>query len=188
MTIINEENVNRGNAQKIKPWDYGVAKNACLGVAAIEADTGYILVDLSDTTNFPHLNTAAIILKSLQIETDIASSGVFTVLFGVVTEVDASNGSVNWFARVQLETAQSQGHPRVLRWPSGLNLRVTAGATPFLVTNIADSGDVLWQTDTVLTTPVGTVAPAAGDLVMKIDEISGTGNVDVFVEAEYDTI
>jgi len=190
MTIINEENVNRGNAQKIKPWDYGVAKHACLDLRAVAADTGYIIVDLSDTSGFPHRNDAAVILNSLHVEAEVLSSGVFSLLFGVLTEVDATNGSVSFFERIQMESAAGAIISLDKFWRAGLNLRVLADeSTPYLVTGLKHTANTTWQTDTALANPTGVnVAPASGDLVMFIDEVSGSGNINAFVEAEYDAI
>jgi len=43
----------------------GNTKWAFLRAAAVAADTGYILVDLSDSTNYPHTATGRIRLYSL---------------------------------------------------------------------------------------------------------------------------
>ena len=188
MTIINEEIVNRGNAQKVKPWDYGVAKHACLDVRAAAADTGYVLIDLSNITDYPHRNAAAIILNALHVEAEVLASGVYDILVGVITEVDATNGSVNWVARFQMETSVGGVISLDKFWRAGLNLRIDDEDTPFVITNLTDAGQTTWQSDTALTSPDGTVAPAAGDVVVKIDEISGSGTINMFIEAEYDAI
>ena len=111
---------------------------AVLGAEAVAASTAYVLVDLSDTTNFPHANTRAIVLHDLYLTGEKASTGIYDIWVGVVTEVDATNGSVDW---LQVWWCQdtvvllSMFHP----WQ---NTSLTAGGFPPASTSLAFS---TWQ-------------------------------------------
>ena len=70
--------------------------HAVLGAEAVAASTGYVLVDLSDTTNYPHSETNEAHLLGLTLSAETHSVGVFDIWVGVITEVDASNGTAYW--------------------------------------------------------------------------------------------
>jgi len=174
-----------------------------LGAEAVDASTGYVLVDLSDTTNFKHTGTAEIHLLGLVLTAEKASDGVYDIWVGVVKEVDATNGSVAWVQAFHMEAVgNSTDSTDRFAWqvdytlggrnPEGLNLAISSGALVYLVTNQAQNDNVTWQTDTGLASPVGagggtTGKPGAGDLVMWVEEVSGTGTIDFHVVALYET-
>jgi hypothetical protein len=173
----------------------GDALVAMVRDTAVVADEGYMIVDLSDTTNFPHTNTTNVRLYGLDISLELDSDGTGTgVLYiGVVTEVDATDGSVDWFLVYDLETFQQStdevtrlvDHPR---WPGGLDLTVSAGVTTKLLTATTDSGQVTWQTDVTLDSPYSSGSAAgAGDLVAFWDETADGASVDFAITAIYTT-
>ena len=134
---------------------------------------------------------------------------MYEIKIGVVDEVDASNGSVKWLRRIHLEAS---GNPtdstdRFVTYldftangasPDGLNLDVndTTAASEklyYVITNLEDDGQTTWQTDTGLASPAGgsggtTGRPGAGDLVMLIDEVSGSGTLSGTFAVRYYTI
>jgi len=173
---------------------------ASLGAEAVAASTPYVLVDLSDTTNFPHEMTNALHLLGLILHAEKASDGVFDIWVGVVKENDATDGSVEWVHVYHLEAsgnatdstdrfAQSidftlGGHDQ-----DGINLLIVGGATPHLATNQAQASNVNWQNDTDRASPVGsTTKPGVGDLVVWIEEVSGTGTIDFVLSAIYEAV
>lgn len=171
---------------------------ATLNVSAIAASTSYVLVDLSDATNFPHTDTTNVWLKKLIIDGEKDSDSEYDIKVGVVTEVDASDGSVDWIYVAHLEhtdnpTDSTDRFYKDPDWcqggdPRGLNCTVSGSATTYIVTNITDSGDTGWQTDTGLTSPAGSSAPGAGDLVVRVEsQAAGTGTIDATIIALYDT-
>lgn len=181
---------------------------AVLGAEAVAASTAYVLVDLSDTTNFRHKDTNAIHLQGLNLHCEKASDGVYDIWVGAITEVDATNGTAAWFHCFHLEAV---GNPvdSTDRFagsvdftfgganPDGVNLEVnaaTAGSEKlrYVVSNLTQAGNTNWQTDTGLASPVGaaggaTGKPGAGDLVVWVEKISGDGTIDFVISALYQT-
>ena len=163
----------------------------------LAATEGFVLVDLSDSVNFPHTETGKIRLYRLDVDIERgenAASGEFIVYIGVITEVDATDGSTKWIAVLHEETdAESTDNVarmfRSYKWDEGLDLEISAGVPVWGISNVGDSGSVTWQTDVALDSPVGDAssAPGAGDLVMLVSETGGTGSLSISVTVQYIT-
>lgn len=163
----------------------------------LAADEGFVLVDLSDNVNFPHTETGKIRLYRLDVDIERgenAASGEYIVYIGVITEVDATDGSTNWILVMHEETdAESTDDVarsfRSYKWDEGLDLEISGGALVMGVSNVGHSGDATWQTDVTLDSPIGDTsnAPGAGDLVMYVDETGGTGSISICVTVQYIT-
>lgn len=177
---------------------------ALMGAEAVAASTAYVLVDLSDTTNFPHRHTNSIHLQALHLDGDKASDGIFDIWVGVITEVDATNGSADWFHVFHLEaqdnaTDDQASFARTVDFtlgganPDGLDLTVLSDeSTPGFVTYSTQDGNTNWQTDTGLGSPAGaaggaTGRPGAGDLVFWVEEVTDSGTIDFMLSAQYFT-
>ncbi len=141
---------------------------ATLGAEAVAASTAYVLVDLSDDTNFPHASTETnwLNLLGLTMHAEKASDGVYDVWVGVITEVDATNGTAQWFHCFHLEavgnaTDSTDRFAQVVDFtlgggnPDGINCKITSGTSVYLVSNQEQAGHTNWQTDTGLASPVG---------------------------------
>lgn len=173
--------------------------SAVLNLEAIAASTPYVLVDLSDVTNFPHSKTGAIHLLGLILSTEKASDGIFDVFIGVVTENDGTDGTAEWAMCFHIEAI---GNPtdntdrliteidftRGGSIVDGLDLTVHSDATPYLVTNIEQADSANWKNDTARTCPAGTANPGVGDLVMLIEEVTDGGTLDLCINVQYEAI
>jgi len=177
-----------------------------LGAEAVSASTGYVLVDLSDTTNYPHSKTNQLHLLGLILSAEKAGDGVYDIWVGPVFEVDASNGSTTWVHCFHLEavgnpTDNTDRFAQAIDFtlggsnPEGVNCQVNSGGTGFtnFVGNQGHSGDGTWKTGTGLASPVGAGAgttgkPGAGDLVVYVEEVSGTGTIDFSLTAIYEAL
>jgi len=171
---------------------------AHLNVEGVAASTMYMLVDLSNTTNFPHVGTTEIHVLGIQASIEQKSDGAFDVYFGVVTELDATNGSAKFFYAIHSEGVQnptdSSGGQHIEvdftlggNNPNGIVCAVVSGATTRFVSNNVLSSSVLIQNDTALTNPIGTANPAVGDLVMYLEEVTDGGTLDCGVTVIYET-
>jgi len=168
-----------------------------LGAEAVAASTPYVLVDLSDVTNFPHSKTQELHLLGLILEAEKAADGAFDVWAGVVTENDATDGSVQWVHAFHLESVTNptdstdRAHTQVdftLGGANfdGINCAVVSGALPFFAGNQTQADNVNWQNDENRVSPVGsTTKPAVGDLVVWVEEVAGTGTIDFSLTALY---
>ncbi len=175
---------------------------ASLGAEAIAASTPYVLIDLSDVTTFPNPGTMGnetqhIDLLSLSIDAETHSTGVYDVWVGVVYENDATNGSVKFFHVWHLET-DTNATDSTTRFagqtdytgggsnPEGLNCRIISDAPVYFVTNQEQAGSTDWQNDVTIASSTGTaVASGVGDIVVWVEEVSGTGNIDFNITALY---
>lgn len=173
---------------------HGDTKIAVLRKADLAAEERFVLVDLSDSAQFPHTETGKIHLYAITLEAEKKADGRFIIYFGVVIEVDTTDGSTKWFAIVDLEHDQNptDATDRLLykfAWDGGIDLEVDTGALVNVVSNTGDVDETGWDTDVALDSPIGDTsnAPGVGDLVMLLEEPSGTGTVSVTVTVEYIT-
>lgn len=170
---------------------------AVLGAEAVAASTPYVLIDLSDSTNFPHTSTGSVRLLGLFLNAEKAS-GIFDVWVGVVTENDATDGSVTWLYRFDLQFLGAAGmEPKhyVVDFtlgganPEGANCAVISGATPRLISNQTQADNVNWQNDVNRASPAGsTTKPGAGDIVVWVEEVTDGGTLDFTLTAIYETV
>lgn len=161
----------------IFPKDRGVLVKYDIAVAAATTSTKTLVIDLSDTTNYPHEDTREINIIDLRVSVDKLAASTGTVKIGVVNFVNASTGSVTWFREFSSEknasnTASSEYIPSL---PSTIRTRVnstgnaTDGETPYILSNDTTLGSTTFQTDQVLPSALGTdTAPGRGDIVLEI--------------------
>lgn len=169
-----------------------------LGAEATDADTPYVLVDLSDTTNFPHDKTTELHLLGLILSAEKAGDGVYDVWAGVVTENDGTDGSATWVHVFHLEHVSNSTdstdrfHAQVDFTlgganPEGVNLNVTDGALTKFASNLSQANSANWQNDVNRASPVGsTTKVGVGDLVVWVEEVSGSGTLDWCLTAIYE--
>lgn len=170
---------------------------AALEKPDLAATERFVLVDLSDTVNFPHSETGRIRVYKISVDIERgenAANGEYIVYIGVVIEVDATDGSTKWSV-VMHEEVDDQATDGVAKrhyefgWNEGLDLEVSGGALVRGVSNAGDTDNVGWQTDVALDSPAGDAAsaPGAGDLVMLVEETGGTGSISICVTVQYIT-
>lgn len=163
----------------------------------LAADEGFILVDLSNTADFPHTEMGKIRLYSAFVDVERgedAASGEYLVYLGVITEVDATDGSTKWIAAMHEETDDEATDNRAkwfyrYAWPEGLDLEISGGVPVMGVSNAGHTDNVTWQTDVNLDSPIGDAASPSGvgDLVLFVDETGGTGSLSICVTVCYIT-
>lgn len=165
---------------------------------AVAASTPYLLVDLSDTTNYKHVSANGIRLYRIDANFE-RFDGTWDVWFGLCLENDATDGSGRWFHVLHLEAddqatddhSQRQLHLDFTDTPDGyLLLRATGGAADRTVSSTG-TGDVTWlQNDAAnLVDATGATNKSAGvgDLFIWAEEVSGAGTLDLCVSALYTT-
>lgn len=164
------------------------------GIEALTATTPYVLVDLSDTTNFPHVSTTGLHLLGLILSTEKAGDGQHDVWVGVVTENDATNGSATWvhcfhIEKVNNPTDSTDQRFMTADFGAGIDLTVISGALAGFASNLTQAGNVNWQNDTNRVSPVGsTTKPGVGDLVLWVEEVGGTGTIDFCLTVLYKSV
>lgn len=159
----------------------------------ISVTTRYVLVDLSDVSGFPHKNTDHIELLTLGIQAALDGVADWSMRIGYVLEVDADNGSVNFIDIKELFMDQSAPAPFPHYFADFRNPRTGRGISldptnPVVLSPDDVAGSTNWQTDVTLANPTGVnVAPGAGDLVIELQERSGTETLSFSVSALYGT-
>lgn len=148
--------------------------------------TTYILIDLTDTTNWPHKDTGELHINSIEINLDKAAASTTTVRLGVVNFVNASTGSVTWFSGIKsINNVSNTNSTFQFLFPDlGINTKVrpastpdTDGSTPYIISTETTSGSTAFQDDTAMPTIRSTtIIPKVGDIVMEIGK-SGTAIV-----------
>jgi len=147
----------------------------------IAATAGFMLIDLSDSTNWPHTNTHHIVLDKIIVATNPSTAFAGDIDFGFLTDVDADNGDFNIIGTVHLAQQAESSTNNFDFDVYGLDLELAEWFGP----TVAD--DATWQTDVNLQGPDGVVSfpSGAGDFVLKITRTGG--NVDVGVTVVYTT-
>ena len=143
----------------------------------VDTETAFMLIDLSDTTKFPHEDTGHIDLVFLTIQLDPDVNYAGDVELGFLTNVDGTNGDFNGILEVHLDKKTA---PLVVTLPlpfGGMSLETSHWFGP------TTANSTLFQTDTNLKGPDGTTTfPSGdGDLVMIVGNTAGEVSVGVTV-------
>lgn len=149
--------------------------------------TSAVLVDLSDTVNYPHRQTGAINVSSVRIDMGKVAATTGTLKIGVVTKVDTSSGSITWFFGHSFDRDITGTHITENSNYSDVSVRtrVVAGSCTYIVSNDKDTNSTVFQTDVNLPTTFGTdTAPGVGDIVFKYTA-NGTTAADINIELVY---
>lgn len=151
---------------------------------AVEAKTGYVLIDLSNATNYPHTEVNEIHVDWLAFSMlgDVSCEG--HVHIGFISAIDADKGTLISFVCkpadkiARASFVSRQYNPSAVRCKTAA---VLAGGGMKIV------DDTTFQNDVVLAGTYEAVIPAVGDLVMLIDRVAGSFDT-VSVAIGYHTI
>lgn len=149
-----------------------------LTTGSVSATTGFMLIDLSDTTNWKHVETGSLSLRAFMVTVD-PDGFTGSIQIGVLQNVDATDG--DFYQLLDWDfTNKTQGftHECVL------NDILPLGINNFGKINL---NDTVFNTATNLYGPTETVAYPSGngDLVMKITRTAGA--IRVFFRTAYIT-
>lgn len=153
--------------------------------AAVSASTQIIMVDISDTVNYPHPfgNAMAVSKVFLTANSMLGGSNISsgTMQLGVVTYVGNSTGTVEWFSGYSYYNTSS-GTINYNDFVAPMYTRTYVqkvvngdGVTPYFGTNSVTSGSSAYTVSKVLPTSLGTSSPPAiGDIILNINIFTGT--------------
>lgn len=143
-----------------------------LDSGSVSSQTACMLIDLSDTTNWPHTATGHIHLEYVTLQIDPSATYFGVIRLGFLTNVDTENGDFNQFVSIDMskksdlfvETINFGGH--------GVHLHAAHHFGP------VDENNILFQTDLNLGGPDAPDTPAypsgEGDLVLLLDVTAGS--------------
>lgn len=155
---------------------------AGLRVADLGATTAYMVVDLSDTTNWKHQHTGHLDLHFLSIMINATSTFVGNVCVGFLGNVDATQGDIAVVKTYSFGAGLTQGvaitdHVNF----DGINSYIHCGAErcflPYYENNTA------FQTDVNLIGPSGNAAYPSGDgdIAMLVNVTAGNVSIGLLV-------
>lgn len=149
-----------------------------LSVTGVATTTAYMLVDVSDTTNWKHTGTDHVHIDHLGMAIVPGTSFTGSVDIGFLTNVDATNGDFNELIGKEIGRAAAATFIDQNYHPHGLSAWTDEHFGPVT----ADS--VLFQTDVALVGPDGnSFNSGSGDLVLLVTR--GAGTIDVAVTLTY---
>ena len=150
----------------------------------IAATAYHVLVDLSDTTGFPHDRTGRIDLTNVYLFVDRAATSTGSVQLGVVTRVDGTDADVTFVQGVSFDKTDARTITRDRKFsPSALRLGVIAGEAVSVASGFKAT-TALVNTGATLPSPAGPVTPAVGDVVVAFNH-NGGGLYTAAVSATY---
>lgn len=156
-------------------------------VDAVAATDYYILVDLSDTTNFPHNETGKIHMSYIEIEVDKASNTNASVEIGIITRIDGTDADMEYPIELHfLRNGETRVEKKTKYSPSQLKFSISGGTMDKTITNSIENNVAAVNTGVTLDSPRGisTITPAVGDIIVKYDYSSG-GVADFHIHCMY---
>ncbi len=147
---------------------------------ALSADSYRVLVDLSDTTNYAHLNTSGITVIGSTVDMAVsAGTAQWAYLIYVCTVIDGSGSTLRIFDGILTSAAGQDTHHRYWEYPgAGMDILDVVGAD-VAVASITTSTD--------LDSPAGTTQAGVGDIILFTWEIGGTATMSGYAGVFYYT-
>jgi len=139
--------------------------------AGVAATTGYVLVDLSDSTNYPHTETGRVDIDWIIMDYLGDSTCVGSIEVGFIASITSSNADWHSLAKAHLDKKEIERPIQINFNPQHIVCSTTehlSGGTMF------HNDDTTFQDDTALAATYATVAPAAGDLICKVTLSAGS--------------
>ena len=148
----------------------------------VAANTGYMLVDLSDTTNWPHTATGHIDVVFIILTTDPSATFSGDIQLGFLTSVDATNGDFNEIFELHMEKKPTAQLISIQYAAFGIALETDHFFGP------VTANDTTWQTDVNLQGPDGATSYPSGngDMVMFVTRTAS--DISISVTVGYRTI
>lgn len=148
---------------------------------ALSASESFILIDLSDSTNFPHTEISFIKIYQIIINLNGDTSFRGDLEIGFIEEVDATDATTHNLLTIHHDQ-QSDDHSQVIKFDDPLKLAVSNH-----LTNNKNTTNTNFQTDVSLDSPYGdTSSPAGpGDMYLQFTRTAGTADISITVI--YDT-
>jgi len=149
--------------------------------AAVAATEYSILVDLSDTTGFPHDTTGRIDISWMKIDIEKSAANVIgEVEIGLITRIDGTDADISYLTGLQFLKGTSTNLSEITNYQPS-QLKFLAGR---FITNVTETNVVAVNTGVTLDSANGAITPGLGDVIIKQAYTSG-GNYDFDIEVMY---
>lgn len=145
------------------------------------ATTGFMVIDLSDTTNWPHSSTGHIDIVYIIINVNPTATFSGDISLGFLSNVDETNGDFNGIMEIHMDKKQDSVTQMMNFGAFEMSLELAHWFGPIT------ANDTLWQTDVSLQGPDGASSypSGAGDLVLHV--VATTSDVAVGLTIGYRT-
>ena len=151
----------------------------------------YMGIDLSNTTDFKHsAGTGIRLVQSIGKAFKTNAGAKWSVQLIVVTRIDGTDADLAVLAQASLalrDTSKLSIDEQVVNlWPHVINLTVAAGELSQALTNAIELNVAAVNTGVLLEDAAGnTVAAAAGDMLIRVELVSGGGTLDFAYGLQY---
>ena len=147
-----------------------------LDTGSVDSQKAFMLIDISDTTNWQHTNTDHVIIRSIVIQIDPDSTYLGEIDIGFLSSVDATNGDFNHIIDITVRK-KSDLIIQDLEFTGGFHCQASTHFGP------KTANSTLFQTDVNLFGPDGATSYPSGaaDLVMVVERDAGAVNVSVTI-------
>ncbi len=174
----------RHNTTSVNVVDgFAATQTVHLDTGSVATQTAFMLVDISDTTNWKHTETDHIVIRHLLLEVDPDSAYLGEVKVGFLGSVDATNGDFNQIIDFDM-AKKSDLAIEDLSFTGGFHCQASTHFGPIV------ANSTLFQTDVNLGGPDDpstlTYPSGNGDLVMLVER--SAGEVDVSVTLIYEAV
>ncbi len=144
----------------------------------------YILIDISDTVNYPHSNTDYAHIEWVEVEVDGSAQATFQLNLGFLKDVDADNGDryvvKHWSGT---RTAGVSFREFVNMYPNGQRMRSESIATHMISVDDANYQTAGADLPSTLDPTTSDTPSGNGDVVLEV--IVGAGTIDMAIEIGY---
>jgi len=147
-----------------------------LDSGSIDTETAFIVIDISDTTNWKHTLTDHIVLHAVTLQVDPDATFLGDIKLGFLTNVDETNGDFNQIIDIGL-AKKSDLIVQSLGFTGGFHLQTSTHFGPIT------ANSTLFQNDVSLAGPNGATSfpSGPGDLALIIGRSAGAVNVSVTI-------
>lgn len=152
-------------------------------VDSLAASTNYILIDLSDVINYPHIHTEYIHIDNIYLEIDANASADYKIIIGFLEKVDASKG--DRYTAFHLSGTKKTGQNKEIflpLLPAGMRMKSSS-----IMTHGISLDDSNYQTDVNMKTTIdpGTAdtPPGNGDIICEV--IINAGQINLAINLAY---
>ena len=153
-----------------------------LDTLSVATQTAFMLIDLSDKTNWRHTNTGHINLEYIILEVDPDGDYLGEIKLGFLTNVDGNNGDFNQIIDIDMAKKSDLVIEIVDFGSHGFDCSTSQHFGPIT------ANSELFQTDVNLEGPDGATSYPSGngDLALLVER--SNGEVDVSITIGYETI
>ena len=197
MTMFPSQNVN-AHLVNVSVTDQGEVWETCtererdtyvgMGNSGVSAVSYSVLIDLSDTQQWPHQYTGRIDLSSVYLQADRDATGTGRIRVGVITSITNTNADITYFSGLSFQKSDQRHLERDRHFtPSQMKCGVSAGKVTRMLTSGRESTTAV-KANVSISSPLGpaSVLPAKGDIVVQWDWVAGSydGTVAAFYHSE----